>query len=262
MNGESSYISTDIADDNPAWWADFIFSIWIILIHVYYSFQFTNYSLKHIHREITEIQNHNKETITQAETQKEMIRLTTPKASTKKQNSNTTDPENTLADISKHVTNHQTNNFRYEKNKDRDFDNNKNASEDESLSENEMANKTDTVTIKTRTSVHVVPLEVASTTNTNNTSPRKFKKEDGEYELNVDYVTLARPLKGRPNQYFCCCAKWSPLIFTWSRTKSLRIFLQLYTVFACSLALIMWLEFFFSAMLEVCFAGGGSAGFV
>ena len=55
--GNSQQLNTfDIEDDAPPGYIDGLFFLWIILIHIYYAYKFTDYSLDHIHRQLTEIE--------------------------------------------------------------------------------------------------------------------------------------------------------------------------------------------------------------
>lgn len=70
-------------------------------------------------------------------------------------------------------------------------------------------------------------------------------------DISVKYATLARPLTGLPNTKFCCLIKWSPRLFTWTRTNYIRLFLRVWMLASSCLAVVLWIEFFLNALLEV-----------
>ena len=77
-------------------------------------------------------------------------------------------------------------------------------------------------------------------------------KDMVEEEINVGYATLARPLRGRFNRNCCFIFPWSHVLFTWSRTSTIRLGLRLFVLLSCCLAFVLWIELFMSSMLEVC----------
>ena len=75
--------------------------------------------------------------------------------------------------------------------------------------------------------------------------------EMSRIDITVEYATLARPLTGLPNTRCLCILTWSPTLFSWSRTRSIRIFLKIWILISSSLAFVLLMEFFGNALLEV-----------
>ena len=75
--------------------------------------------------------------------------------------------------------------------------------------------------------------------------------ERSKIDITVEYETLARPLTGLPNTRCLCILTWSPTLFSWSRTASIRLFLKIWILISSSLAFVLWMEFFGNALLEV-----------
>ena len=80
---------------------------------------------------------------------------------------------------------------------------------------------------------------------------QKLQKVKQGGTITVEFVTLARPLTGLPNKRCCCILPWTHVLFTWSRTKSIRMFLRLFILLSCCLAFVLWIELFASSLLEV-----------
>ena len=96
-----------------------------------------------------------------------------------------------------------------------------------------------------------------------NKTEYEMKKENLVYQIEIlndkfdqsirdDYLTLARPLSGSPNTKCCCIFPWSNACLSWSRTNVVRFFLKLWILVSCSLAFVLWIEFFGNWLLEVC----------
>lgn len=163
-------------DSAPAW-VDAVFVLSNVLIHVYYAFKFTFYSLDHIHRQLVAIDR----------------------------------SEQLMETVHKHT---------------------------------EVNNEADKMHKE---------LNIDEKNDQSNASSTEKVEENGSTKIGIklNYGTLARPLTGLPNTRCCCLFPWSPVLFTWSRTKYVRLFLRVFTLLCCSLGLVFFVEFLISALLEV-----------
>ena len=341
-----SIISSEVDADSPPDWVDAIFTLWIIAIHIYYSFQFTNYSLKHIYRELVEIQRTQQQQREQAVEKKNSnvnINIGPPDQLVRKYRSGSRihsnigsgattpapiaipgsndqivsgitvtnfsigtgqqgilihgDPDadadadgndienvNTIDLISQKISSeaaasiglidqeselrHMNNSSTAAKNKDRDLQIVYQASM--------VSNDGDNININTGTPIvgdeniskERMRLYQGSSVASNasidieqSETERKeqllmeleFAKDFVDDSITVEYITLGRPLKGILNRNCCFLFPWSNVLFTWSRTSAIRLFLRLFILLMCCLAFVLWVELFVSSMLEVMF---------
>ena len=336
-NGNSSSSSSSFsAADSPPFWCDLAFVGWILLIHIYYSYKFTEYSLNHIQRRLNEIENADY----QVETQHNTIRNQTMSTMTASFDSTLPNISSNSLDLnspSLTINMASPDGLGQELASDPSFRKHSALTLRSGYGMVKKSNTQDSytgvVSPRTTDDLQQQPASPSSTRkqssltghhqqhhhskksemahelletayadihnkeipkskvdkNTKKNSKKnkkrgKHKRNNSESDSNssqqsigseshsvaemilheletvhkmskiditVEYATLARPLTGLPNTRCLCILSWSPTLFSWSRTRSIRIFLKIWILISSSLAFVLWMEFFGNALLEV-----------
>ena len=319
-NAQDTVSTYDVEDDAPPGWMDAIFLLWVLAIHCYYAYKFTDYSLDHIHRQLVAIDKAEEH----METQHAVSQTIHGADSMRRESSNPNmgnDSSYRHSKATMHVGHSslmattksvsigspKSSDFRQNSTDNADFKRNSSDIIEQRPSNVEMissiADKVQTPTtddvamdglglsslnefgasteqvqsssatnlstdnINTEAGLRSLPSTSPSHLRSDTAGDTDLEREDSEsaiqrirskvdeeqkIEIKVDYLTLARPLTGLPNTKCCCIFPWSHIFFSWSRTHAIRFFLRFAILLSCSLAFVLWIEFFGNAFLEVC----------
>ena len=248
--GDNDDVST-IEDGSPPGWVDGLFIFWIICINIYYIYQFTDYSLSHINRELQEIiktNEHLQQQTSNIEQNNATLKYQLTKSlivsNTIRSNTFRTPPNGPITAIEGNISSIPT--ILPDMAPLAQTSTNATVADVAPLSKIMMP-KDAPKFIRTKSEVEVKRDELMDELH--------YIRYKFDYSIENDFITLARPLQGVPNKRCCLTCflcPWSHTLLSWSRTQAVRFFLRLWTLLSCSLAFVLWIEFFGNWFLEVC----------